>query len=70
VLSRANSSGSRSRALLLTKPRWLFLERVDFGVDEGQEFALYRSLRAALPGLHRGQRQSPRHRRAHTTRGW
>jgi putative ATP-binding cassette transporter len=35
--------------VLLTKPKAVFLDESTSALDEGQEFALYRSLRAALP---------------------
>jgi putative ATP-binding cassette transporter len=52
--SKVLSPGEQQRIafarVLLAKPRVVFLDESTSALDEGQEFALYRSLRTALPG--------------------
>ena len=49
VLSPGEQQRIAFARVLLTKPKVVFLDESTSALDEGQEFALYRSLRAALP---------------------
>jgi ABC-type transport system involved in cytochrome bd biosynthesis fused ATPase/permease subunit len=49
VLSPGEQQRIAFARVLLAKPRAVFLDESTSALDEGQEFALYRSLRTALP---------------------
>jgi vitamin B12/bleomycin/antimicrobial peptide transport system ATP-binding/permease protein len=49
VLSPGEQQRIAFARVLLTKPKVVFLDESTSALDEGQEFALYRSLRTALP---------------------
>jgi putative ATP-binding cassette transporter len=49
VLSPGEQQRIAFARVLLTKPKAVFLDESTSALDEGQEFALYRSLRTALP---------------------
>jgi len=49
VLSVGEQQRIAFARILLTKPRAVFLDESTSALDEGQEFALYRALRTALP---------------------
>jgi putative ATP-binding cassette transporter len=49
VLSPGEQQRIAFARVLLAKPKVVFLDESTSALDEGQEFALYRSLRAALP---------------------
>src|SRR5262249_15890433 len=49
VLSPGEQHRIRVARVLLTKPKLVFLDEATSALDEGQEFALYRALRTALP---------------------
>jgi vitamin B12/bleomycin/antimicrobial peptide transport system ATP-binding/permease protein len=71
--SKVLSPGEQQRIafarVLLIKPRAVFLDESTSALDEGQEFALYRALRAAVPDCvvvsvsHRGTVEQHHHRR-------
>jgi vitamin B12/bleomycin/antimicrobial peptide transport system ATP-binding/permease protein len=49
VLSPGEQQRIAFARVLLAKPKAVFLDESTSALDEGQEFALYRSLRTALP---------------------
>ena len=49
VLSPGEQQRIAFARVLLTKPKAVFLDESTSALDEGQEFALYRALRSALP---------------------
>jgi putative ATP-binding cassette transporter len=49
VLSPGEQQRIAFARVLLIKPRAVFLDESTSALDEGQEFALYRALRAAVP---------------------
>jgi putative ATP-binding cassette transporter len=49
VLSPGEQQRIAFARVLLAKPKAVFLDESTSALDEGQEFALYRSLRSALP---------------------
>jgi hypothetical protein len=64
VLSPGEQQRIAFARVLLTKPKVMFLDESTSALDEGQEFALYRSLRTALPDCIVVSVSHPRHRRA------
>jgi putative ATP-binding cassette transporter len=49
VLSPGEQQRIAFARVLLARPKAVFLDEATSALDEGQEFALYRSLRTALP---------------------